>query len=588
MAVSSNWFNTGTTAADAFYQADDVRFNDTAGVMTIIDILDAVAPATVTIDATNNAYTFNGPGRISGGANLLKKGDSTLVVNSTNDFTGTVTLERGILQLGNNSSLGSTAGGTVISDGATLDIGITDYAANTVNIGVEPLTVSGAGYAGQGAIVNNSANAQQNAVRMVTLAGNASFGGNGRWDIRGTGATLSTGGNPYKMTKVGANQLSIVGANVDPTLGDIEIQAGTLSFETGTTSAGDPTKLLTVQPGGTLQVYQLLVALDKRIILNGDGASFYNNNGVNTVAGPITLNGNCVFNVGGTSLTLLNTLSGAGGLTKIGNNVLSLSAVSTYSGDTVVNAGTLALTGTGSISGSSNITLAAATTLLDVSARTDGKLTLPGGRTLTGNGTIRGSLQVNAGGTLSPGNPSLGAAVDALTVTDVVTLGGTNIMEIDKSNLTNDVIRGAAAIQYGGTLNVTEISSIPFVDGDSFKLFDATSYSGAFTSITPATPAAGLFWDTSELTSSGTLKVVATAPPPSITSVVKSGNNIVFSGSGGIPSDPYYVLVSTDIALPVSNWTPIVTNSFGAGGEFSFTEAVNPDVPRRFYLLQVP
>jgi hypothetical protein len=45
------------------------------------------------------------------------------------------------------------------------------------------------------------------------------------------------------------------------------------------------------------------------------------------------------------------------------------------------------------------------------------------------------------------------------------------------------------------------------------------------------------------------------------------------------------VLATTNVALPVSNWTRIATNSF-AGGNFSFTNAVN--LPQRFYLLQVP
>ena len=41
-------------------------------------------------------------------------------------------------------------------------------------------------------------------------------------------------------------------------------------------------------------------------------------------------------------------------------------------------------------------------------------------------------------------------------------------------------------------------------------------------------------------------------------------------------------------ALPVINWTPTQTNSFDASGNFSFTNAISPAVPRLFYLLRVP
>jgi hypothetical protein len=50
-----------------------------------------------------------------------------------------------------------------------------------------------------------------------------SFGGSGRWDIRG--GTLTSGG--HNITKVGANQFSLVGDTVDSTLGDVEVRQGT-------------------------------------------------------------------------------------------------------------------------------------------------------------------------------------------------------------------------------------------------------------------------------------------------------------------------------------------------------------------------
>jgi hypothetical protein len=48
------------------------------------------------------------------------------------------------------------------------------------------------------------------------------------------------------------------------------------------------------------------------------------------------------------------------------------------------------------------------------------------------------------------------------------------------------------------------------------------------------------------------------------------------------------VLSSPDLAAPLSSWTPLLTNTFGAGGTFSITNAINPATPRQFYLLKLP
>lgn len=353
---TQNWLNRATAQADVFLQADNVLLDDTATGFTLdIAAGAAVVPAVITNDSAN-AYTINGPGRISGGTSIVKRGDGTLTLASTNDFTGVVWIEQGTLQIGNNSALGATDAGTVISSGATLDVGNPTAAANAVNLGVEPITVSGGGVFGGGAIVNNTATAQQNAVRIVTLVGDTTFGGNGRWDFRGAGAALSTGGNGYKITKVGANQVTLVGVAVDPALGDIDVQQGTFSVETSTT-VGDPTKTIALQPGTTLQAFNLAPPLNKRIAFTNAG--FNNDSGNTVIAGPIVLDGVCTFDVdGGTSLTLSNTVSGpAGSLTKVETGTLILSAVNTYGGDTAVSAGTLALVGAGSIANSPNLVL---------------------------------------------------------------------------------------------------------------------------------------------------------------------------------------------------------------------------------------
>jgi hypothetical protein len=48
------------------------------------------------------------------------------------------------------------------------------------------------------------------------------------------------------------------------------------------------------------------------------------------------------------------------------------------------------------------------------------------------------------------------------------------------------------------------------------------------------------------------------------------------------------VLVSTNIALPLNQWTRIATNQFDAGGNFTFTNGVDTNAGQQFYFLQVP
>jgi len=60
------------------------------------------------------------------------------------------------------------------------------------------------------------------------------------------------------------------------------------------------------------------------------------------------------------------------------------------------------------------------------------------------------------------------------------------------------------------------------------------------------------------------------------------------SGTNGIPNGNYYVLDSTNLALPLPNWTLMATNVFDANGDFTFTNAIDPNTPQLFYLLQLP
>ena len=117
-------------------------------------------------------------------------------------------------------------------------------------------------------------------------------------------------------------------------------------------------------------------------------------------------------------------------------------------------------------------------------------------------------------------------------------------------------------------------------------LFDAADYSGAFDRIEPATPAPGLAWDLAQLTASGTLRVKI-ASPPLISGFAVSGTELVFSGTGGPPNGTFEILMSPDIAVSLSDWTPIGTDVFDAAGNFSVNVPLDLKMPRAFFCLKL-
>jgi hypothetical protein len=76
---------------------------------------------------------------------------------------------------------------------------------------------------------------------------------------------------------------------------------------------------------------------------------------------------------------------------------------------------------------------------------------------------------------------------------------------------------------------------------------------------------------------------------PVILGLSLSGTNLVLNGSNGLSGGTYYTWMSTNVAKPLNQWSPIATNVLGAGGNFTITitNTVNPTVPQRFYILQL-
>ncbi len=639
---SFNWTNLTAHVEDQFYTADIVLLDDrilTAPNPTtnlVIGGGQVVAPSVMTNNSSAN-YSISGAGKISGSASIVKLGNSTLTISNTNDFNGNFTVASGTVQLsGLTTAAGASTGTLIISNGATLAMNLTGgYPAGDAGFGNKPIVVSGTGANGQGAIQFTGNPLYDDGATLglgqnIRLTGNTMFSGAGRfdWGYPGAGTTLSSGGSNYNLTVSLGSYSEWKDIDIDTNLGNIDLYqtAGsqqTLRIQALGVSLGNPTNVLTLhsnvlfniqhgdtvagdhgyakvvhilptaawqyQPSGGAGDYRLKTSF---VLEDNAGLYFFSGDGGagsgTAISGTVILNGVAHFQIGNSPITFSNVISGTGGFYMDnygGNPPLVFAAANTYQGITDIRSGMeLALIGNGSIAGSTNISLAASATL-DVSGRPDHTLTLAIGQTLQGSGIVNGSLTVGGGATVSPSDAN---TIGTLTVTNVVTLGGTTYMELNKTGGTQDQITTTASINYGGTLNVTNLAG-SLGANDSFKLFNAGSYNGSFASIVPATPGAGLAWDTSSLNSSGTLKITtSTGTRPTIRNITLSGGNVILSGTNNVGAGgTYHVLTSTNVAASLGGWQVLTNGTFDSSGNFSITNAVGGK-PQQYYILQVP
>jgi autotransporter-associated beta strand protein len=362
----------------------------------------------------------------------------------------------------------------------------------------------------------------------------------GRTVTVGSGATLQFRQHDQLGNDVANPQMTIV------------VNGGTLAAATGSQASGNgpfntlPTVTLN---GGTLTsangAFPAVQSFNLKgdILVTGSTPSTINTTGTPALLNGIHLSkaGGVNFNVSdvaaGVDLTVSAPLiagavgganAGPGVLIKSGPGTMALTTTNTYTGNTTVQAGTLALSGTGSVaSGLIDVTSGGTfdvsaisftlggTQTLKANGLVTGVVTTALGSVVTGSGTIDGDLLI--GGNLAPGNSpgTLTLTNDNLVLgsasTGTFELGGTAPSAYDRvvgiNSLTLD---GIITVSYTGGFNPTT--------GNSFDLFDfttvnASGFNVATDLVLPALDS-NLSWDTSAFTTSG---VIAVVPEPSIT-----------------------------------------------------------------------
>jgi autotransporter-associated beta strand protein len=502
------------------------------------------AGRTLTLGDTGIATTVSGSVTLNGHAkfaNTFNISDGgTLTIPDTALLEPTLTVAAAVLNVGNNS-----AGGIINQTGGTVTLTRTDGTSgspkSSMVIGNANNTTSVYNLTGGTLIDDTPGNAS-----IVTL-GNSS-GGVATWNIGGTSLVQVVG---MRLANA-ANVTATVNMSNNCSL-TIASSANNNNLDVGRiTSAG------TTYNSASLNLYGgTLTCLPSMNVPHGNGPGFFNlYGGTAYLGGNLNLqdsgSGNGVVNVNAGSLTVSNSIvlpaggSGTGTFNLNGGSVTAaaITRSGTNSGTLVLNGGVLKPRAATTTFIGANVTVLAGTNGAAIdTAGID--ITIPAALLHSGTGLDGGLIKLGAG---------------------TLTLSGTNSYN-GPTVVSNGTLLVNGSIGPG---NVTVLANAT-LGGTGTVLANVT-----------VNPGGALL---SGLTITGTVTYVPAAPPVFAAPCFQNPTNLVLSGSGGSPDLPYYVLSSTNLTLPISNWTVINSGLFDGVGNFRCTNVLIPSLPAQYFRL---
>jgi autotransporter-associated beta strand protein len=241
------------------------------------------------------------------------------------------------------------------------------------------VTICGSGVDGQGAWINSGGATSATRIQtpFLSLTGDATIGGIGDFFmIYASFGPSSITLNGHTLTKTGANTFTVADTTI--ATGKVHIAQGVFAQHSTLNAASVDASFARFSLADTSGVTLLLN--NKDFIagsLEGGGAT---GGLVSLGSGVLTL-GNLA-----TNAVYRGTISGGGGITKVGQGMQSFNGVYSYSGATVISNGTLAVNGT---------------------HQGGGSYLVADGAILAGTGTVSlatgATVTVEAGGTIAPG-----------------------------------------------------------------------------------------------------------------------------------------------------------------------------------------
>ena len=540
IATTANWLN-GTNLS-LYVDTAFITFDNTGSNSPSVNLVANLLPGSLTVTGTKN-YTFGGAGGLAGNMTLIKSGTGTLIISTTNTFSGGIIVSNGGVAL-SGSSVGS-------------------YTANSYVPGSGAITFRGGGFALYGAGLSDNSTGYGTFTNDLIIA--ASQIGTLVAGPRQTLASRVAGSGTlnlyvdYVRGDVGGDWSGFTGLlNVSQTTGTPN--SGTTDDFRVTTTTGFSNARLNI--GTNVLMYSRAAAGSTIPIGEFSGApgAIVSANGGSGAGAQYAV----TWRVGAldTDTTNAALIQGSTSLIKEGGGDWTLTGSNTYSGTTTVNEGTLLVNGN----------QGAAT----------GAVTVGANGTLGGTGVLGGAVTVNSGGILAPG-----AGAGTLTISNSLTLssGAELYFELGATNASDKVVV-SGALALGGTLNVINLAG--FVT-NTYVLF---TYGGA---LSGNLPAIGMmpsgYTGTLNTNTSGQVKLVVqtvSSSSPVFSGASLANGNLTLSGSGGTANGNYYVLMTTNLVTPLAQWQFIATNRFDTNGNFTVTNLVYTDAPARFYRLQLP
>jgi len=305
-----SWTNTGSLSRDYFYDGDNATFNDTGSDSPVINLTTVNSPGSLAVNATQT-YDFTGSGGIAGVTSLNKSGSGTLILETANSYSGPTIINNGTVQIGNANANGSLGTGAVTNNG-TLAFDRTDgpSVANDLH-GTGSFIYNGTGSVTPTSVNNDytGSTVVNNGILYATTS--AAFGQSSGTAVNSGGqvyitANVNIGAEPLILSGVGdgngalrkggAGATTFGGALTLSTNTTIVVDSGATLTLTNAAGIAGASNALTIVGGGTLTLGGPVSlgtnALTASIAtLNLNSTNFYSG-GTTLTAGVVNVNTN--------------------------------------------------------------------------------------------------------------------------------------------------------------------------------------------------------------------------------------------------------------------------------------------------------